>query len=694
MQTPPKYQINQSLSLRLFRWVMLTALVAGLILSVFQILLDANRASTELDQQSLALLELVNEPATQAVYSIDAHLGDQVIEGLFKQPFVNSVTIAHPEGSILAERHRPLLAYDFRFITDALFEKTRTYSLRLERNHSGKQTYFGTITLTIDTLVTAQSFLARSLVIFLSGLIKALIFGSVLYIVYHYLLTKPISELISSLLSIDANAPEKTAIPTPKGHEKDELGAWVDSANSLLTEISESQMRRQAAEARALKLAQYDALTGLPNRRLLRNQLQNVIAEAKSQQQSLAIFCCGLDDFKSINDQFDYNIGDSLLKAFAERLSAQSRYMQIAARLGGDQFVLVILPPDEDALLDQAESLISAMNLPFLIDGQRITLRTTIGVSRFPHDGKDADKLLQKAEQTMTLAKSLHRNKYCFYEESVDARLRERKQLERDLSSAIANGELFMVYQPQFDINSNSVVGAEALIRWQHPVHGLIPPIKFINIAEDNGQIAEIGQWVINHVCQQIKQWQSFQIECRIAVNVSAIQLNNPALASHVIQALSTARIQPDSLEIEVTETGVMQNPEKAIATLSKLQKSGIQISIDDFGTGYSSLSYLKKLPISTLKVDKQFVDDLLTDKENATIVNAMIQLAHNLNYKVVAEGVETKAQHLDLKARGCDIGQGYLYAKPMRASEFAAFLQTHKKLSGKHQEKDNSHVN
>lgn len=672
----PALQPKEKISLRLFRWVMVTALIAGGFLSLAQIALDADRVRKIINDDAQQLLAVVTEPATQAVYSIDPELAEQVIEGLFKRHSLRFASIGHPDESLLAQRSRPLLDSPTRWLTDPIFNQERQYSIRLVKDFP-TPTYYGDLTITIDTAYEANSFLERSWVVFVSGLIRAAILGGILFLICHILITRPLMALIKELSSVNPAEPGEIKLHLPARHINDEFGTWVDSANNLLEEIAHNQQKRRAAEARVLKLSQYDPLTGLPNRLMLHNHLKNALKDAEKLNQKVAILCCGIDDFKSINDQYSYATGDILLQMYCERLAKDIGTPIIAARLGGDQFALIAYNISTTfRTIRLVEELLKELNKPFEVGNHIIQLRTTIGITLYPDDGENPDKLLQKAEQTMTLAKSLRRNQYQFYIASVDSEIRERKQLGKELMTALENGDLFMVYQPQIDYTQNRIVGAEALIRWMHPEKGFIPPDVFIPIAENEGSIVPIGQWVIEQVCQQIKSWQHIGLDLKVAINVSTVQLQEKDLEKTILDILNRFGIAPKHLEIEVTETSFMENIRDAIARIENINKLGITTAVDDFGTGYSSLSYLKQLPIDKIKIDKQFVQDLLTDEDDTCIVDAIIQMGRSLKLKVVAEGVETKQQQDYLKARHCELAQGYYYSKPLPADEFIDFVQ------------------
>ncbi|MFV0925115.1 MULTISPECIES: putative bifunctional diguanylate cyclase/phosphodiesterase [Pseudomonas] len=676
-ETPLKLELKNSLSVKLLRVVLLSALAVGVVLSCAQIVFDAYKTRQAVANDAQRILDMFRDPSTQAVYSLDREMGMQVIEGLFQDESVRMASIGHPNETMLAEKSRPLQELPTRWLTDLILGQERTYTTQLV-GRAPYSEYYGDLSITLDTGAYGQGFVVNSVIIFIAGVLRALAMGLVLYLVYHWLLTKPLSKLIENLTQINPDRPSQHQLPLLKGHEKNELGLWVNTANQLLASIERNTHLRHEAENSLLRMAQYDFLTGLPNRQQLQQQLDKILVDAGRLQRRVAVLCVGLDDFKGINEQFSYQAGDQLLLALADRLRAHSGRLGALARLGGDQFALVqadIEQPYEAAEL--AQSILDDLEAPFALDHQEIRLRATIGITLFPEDGDSTEKLLQKAEQTMTLAKSRSRNRYQFYIASVDSEMRRRRELEKDLREALPRNQLYLVYQPQISYRDHRVVGVEALLRWQHPELGMVPPDQFIPLAEQNGNIIVIGEWVLDQACRQLREWhdQGFS-DLRMAVNLSTVQLHHSELPRVVNNLLQIYRLPPRSLELEVTETGLMEDISTAAQHLLSLRRSGALIAIDDFGTGYSSLSYLKSLPLDKIKIDKSFVQDLLDDDDDATIVRAIIQLGKSLGMQVIAEGVETAEQEAYIIAQGCHEGQGYHYSKPLPARELTAFLK------------------
>ncbi len=446
----------------------------------------------------------------------------------------------------------------------------------------------------------------------------------------------------------------------------------------LVQDISE----RKRQDARIEHLAYHDSLTGLPNRALLMDRLALSLAHAQRQATQLAVLFLDLDRFKTINDSLGHLLGDQLLKRVAARLRGALRDDDTVARLGGDEFV-ILLPevPDLADAAHVADKLMAALAPPFQVGEHELHVTGSLGVSLFPRDGDDAETLLKYADTALYKAKDAGRNVYRFFSPDMDARAHHRLKLENELRGALGRGELLLHYQPKLALQGGEVVGVEALARWQHPVEGLIPPDQFIPLAEETGLIMDIGAWVLMEACRQLGCWRAAGLtHLRMAVNLSARQLQRPGLDTQVLAALAAAGLPPDSLELEITESSVMDDPDQALALLRRLSAIGVAISIDDFGTGYTNFAYLRQLPLQRLKVDRSFIQHLsaLDDRgDDAAIVEAIIAMAHKLRLRVLAEGVETKAQHERLQALGCDEVQGFLHGRPMAVEACEAWLRT-----------------
>ncbi len=460
-------------------------------------------------------------------------------------------------------------------------------------------------------------------------------------------------------------------------HSRGKVTQRDDAGQALrMTGTSHDISKRKRAEERAEYLATRDALTGLPNRVLLHDRLEQGVFNAARHQAGFAFMFIDLDRFKTINDSLGHQVGDELLKRVAARLTACVRATDTVARLGGDEFAVILenLEDDDDEGAQQvAEKMIAAMGAPMLIDNQHLSTSCSIGISLYPNDGKDSATLMKNADVAMYYAKEKGRNNYQFFSAEMNLRAQERLSVENYLRLALKRNELALHYQPRMRISTGELVGVEALIRWQHPRRGLLMPEKFIDVAEDSGLIVPIGEWVIENACAQIKAWQrSVKPGLRVSVNLSVGQVGDGERLYRTVEtALARSGIDPACLELELTESHLMQNIAEKADLLHRLGGLGVGISIDDFGTGYSSLSYLKTLPVDSIKIDSSFVRDIHSDANDEAIIKAILAMAHSLHLSVVAEGVETAEQFRALQELGCDEYQGFHESAALPAAEF-----------------------
>lgn len=447
--------------------------------------------------------------------------------------------------------------------------------------------------------------------------------------------------------------------------------------------ISTDITARKRAEEELRRLAHHDALTGLANQALFKNHLDQALAFARRHGRRIAVLFVDLDRFKFINDTLGHDVGDCLLQYAAHRLKGCVRASDTVARMGGDEFVLILtdIAHAEDAAV-VAQNIFNALLPEFVLEGHKVVVTPSIGISLFPDDGEDGQTLLKHADLAMYRAKEQGRNSYHFYTPEMTARIRERLVLEHDLRRALAQDELFLHYQPKVDLKNGRIVGTEALLRWQQPDRGLVPPAQFVPLAEETGLIVPIGAWALQTACRQTRVWQEAGLtNLTMAVNLSGRQFKEVELVSTVARILEETALHPACLEFEITESLLMQDTQNSIAALSALKEMGIRITIDDFGTGYSSLSYLKRFSIDSLKIDQSFVQDVSTDPNDAAITKAIIAMAHSLGIKVIAEGVETQEQLKFLQIHGCDEIQGYYFSRPVSAEAAAALLQEGRRL-------------
>jgi len=470
-------------------------------------------------------------------------------------------------------------------------------------------------------------------------------------------------------------------------YRKDGSKMWISASARAVVKagvlvgydgMNEDVTARKVAEEQVQFLAYYDALTGLPNRTLLQDRLAKALAGARRQKEKVALLFLDLDRFKDINDSLGHSVGDLLLQQVAERLKTWAREQDTVARLGGDEFLIMLthMKNIPDAAV-AAERLMDAMTAEFIVQGRSLNIGCSVGISIFPEHGADADHLIKNADAAMYGAKENGRNNFRFFTEEMNAQVLERLTLENSLRLALDKQELFLMYQPQIEIATGRITGLEALLRWQHPQLGLVPPDKFIRIAENSGQIMAIGEWVLRTACSQSRRWQDEGLSAvTVAVNVSAIQFRQEGFCELIRRVLGETGLAAQYLELELTEGLLLADAAVASSVLQELKEMGLTLAIDDFGTGYSSFSYLRQFRVSKLKIDRSFIRDVVANPDDAAITAAIISMAKSLNLKVIAEGVETEAQMAFLRAHHCDEIQGYYFSRPLTVDKVADKLR------------------
>lgn len=443
----------------------------------------------------------------------------------------------------------------------------------------------------------------------------------------------------------------------------------------------------QAAKSKLHHLAHHDVLTDLPNRMLLQDRIGQAIELAHRQGRKLAVMFMDLDRFKNINDSLGHAVGDQLLQSVAQCLMTCVRHSDTISRQGGDEFLLLLpfIEQAEDAALS-AQKILTALALPHHIGGCDLHISVSIGISIYPDDAEDVAGLVKNADTAMYYAKEKGRNNYQFFCADMNVRAVERQLIETSLRAALQERQFVLHYQPKVNLDSGVITGAEALLRWIHPEWGMVYPARFMPVAEDCGLIVPIGRWVLREACEQAKRWVDAGLgPLSIAVNISAMEFRQGDFFEEVRAILDDSGLDASVLELEITESVLMRDTESSAAILENLKNMGVQLAVDDFGTGYSSLAYLKKFPIDVLKIDKSFVDDIASSSDGSVIAGAVVGMGNNLKLKVIAEGVENRAQLEFLRRQHCEEGQGYLFSRPVVAEEFAKLLQEHgsKKSSG-----------
>ena len=492
--------------------------------------------------------------------------------------------------------------------------------------------------------------------------------------------------------ALESGAPQVLEHDSALGSEHFETRFVPRDSNSILAIVRDVTDRRRA-DLQIRDLAYYDQLTGLPNRQLFSEELESFINTTEKPQQEFTLLFVDLDHFKRINDTLGHSMGDELLKGVAARLQGclrsadhvvradqDSHTVMRLARLGGDEFVVTLRDVgSKEAAAAVASRIVDALSQPFTCGGHQFVVTPSIGIAVYPQDGDSYDELVMNADSAMYRAKAAGRNTYKFYSETMKVRSLHRLEIENDLRRAIGNGDLELHYQPKVDLSSWTIVGAEALLRWKHEERGWISPAEFVPIAEETGLILPLGAWVLQTACEQLRKWGHSPLnKISVSVNVSSQQVFTGDLVGTVKQAVSDARIQPEMLDLEITESLMMRDIESTIQALKTLRDFGVTLSVDDFGTGYSSLSYLKRFPITALKIDRSFVRDLHRDPNDAAICSAILAMARSLDLEVIAEGVELNDQLEFLRRENCDQIQGFYFSKPLPAGEFETLFLTH----------------
>ncbi|MCP4413998.1 MAG: EAL domain-containing protein [Gammaproteobacteria bacterium] len=541
----------------------------------------------------------------------------------------------------------------------------------------------GTLLIDLDMQQSADSFIRRSIAMTIITILAVSLIAALLYLLFERKLTFPINQLLR-LMDKEYKDNQLKDLPYLKNHRDDEIALWIDNTNKLLHSVRKFRSKEFEAKANASRLRRFDELTDLPNRQFFIQHFSQRLNLAKSIDQKPALLIFGLDGFSIVNEKYGNTIGDKLLLAVTKRLSRHRGQTQFISRITGDQFALLCEHVNNSYDASQlAQSMIHGLAKPFGINDQKIQISASVGIALYPQDGKSVELLMVNANKAMQQAKKEGRNRYQYYLASTDAKMRRRKILEDALRTAPKTGQLSLVFQPQFSLLEKKVMGAEALIRWRHPEFGMVSPDEFIPIAEDSSLIIPIGAWVLQKACEQLSNWlnkgeKSFQI----AVNLSAVQLKQPGIIKLIETAIKNHNIDPGNLVLEITETSIIDDINTSVSTLEKIHDLGVKIALDDFGTGYSSLNYLKKLPLNKLKIDKSFIAEVTEKQRDGMILQSIIQLAHNLELSVVAEGVETFPQHEFLHNLDCGEGQGYFYSPPLKSREFEELIFDNKFIS------------
>lgn len=575
--------------------------------------------------------------------------------------------VAHPDqndqNSHLFYNYSSFFDYQYDFIDQ--IDNQEQGSLTFTENESEKHAFYQTIPGTDDWKIVSvlpQSYLQQSVERVNKIIIIISIFTILIAIVLSIFLSNNIARPIIQLKNTFQKGASGNLNIRSEINSEDEIGEAAESFNQMMDVIND--------------LSYNDSLTGLPNINFFKKELQKYLTEQKGEK--LYLCAVGIDDFKVINDSFGHDAGDQILKKLADRLSKQLQDNQLISRVGDEFFFYLSASVPKIEIRKQLKSILQHINSDYFINDNIIFLKSSMGVSVYPDDSKNIEQLLKNASLAMHSVKKNNSDKMAFYSVNIDRRISEKKKLENQLASALKNEEFILHYQSFNDGQSEEVLGFETLIRWQHPDKGLIPPGVFIPLAEENGFIKEIGSWVLEKSCREIKELNDrLKSDYYLSVNVSPEQFTAQDFIKTVKEVLNKTGFKAENLELEITERTTVENIDHTIELLDQLNQLGVKTAIDDFGTGYSSLNYIKEFAINTLKIDRSFIDDFLDNLNNRAIVNTIITLAHNLKLRVVAEGVETREQAEQLKNAGCDIIQGYYYSRPLPLPEIISKLKS-----------------
>lgn len=660
----------KSLTWKQTNLVVFTALFFAIAIFIVEIALVVVSTKQQLTTTQQELLDSVEQPAANAVWALDDNLARQTLEGAIKVEHVGSAVIELDDGSMFVSvsNNKQNNSQTFISLSNKLFDDLKEISRPLYRpfyfEGTQQQQLIGTLTVFYDTQELTNTLFSQLRFSFFATLARALLLTLVLSVVFHRFLTQPIARISEAIDKIEPDSPDENLLPMSNAHKDDELGLVTSKFNQILIQFSQTQSKLR-------KMATRDPLTGLPNRTLLLETIAVTIQRSRVHKRSFALMFIDLDRFKNINDSLGHALGDQFLARIARILERFVGDKGTVSRLGGDEFVILadtVHTPDQAA--DFVDKLLIQLNVPIQLNEHAIHPAASIGISIYPEDGNSAEDLIRHADIAMYSAKAAGSNQWAFFKQQMTERAAVRLRTEASLHDALKNNEFLLYFQPKLDLQTGKVIACEALIRWQKEGR-LISPISFIPVAEETGIIIPIGRWVIEQSCKVLREWQKkYNYAIPIAINVASQQFADASLVPDIKQMALRYQIQPELLEIEITETSLMNDIELAIAKLEQLKSAGFGIAVDDFGTGYSSLSYLRHLPITTMKIDRCFVSDLPGD---SAIASTILMLGKQLNLTIVAEGIENEQQLDWLKENQCQVGQGFYFSQPLPQAEFEA---------------------
>ena len=637
-----------------------SSMAVGTLMTAF-LVFDTISSRALLQNRLSTLGDVVGQNSTAALNFNDRTAAVEVLEGLRAEPPIVSACLYDVPGKLFAqyERQEGLWKCPPDLTRVPSFERKYSSVTRRVLRHDE---LVGTLFLSSD-LQDLQKRQKRLLQVASVLLLLALLVGGLSASLLQRKISKPVSELALAMHNVTVEHHFETRVKVSGSDEIAQLGTGF---NAMLSELQRREDAQKNAEAKLQFQALNDALTGLPNRRLFSDRLSQTLARARREKSMVALLYIDLDGFKLVNDSLGHSLGDALLVQVAARLQSRVRQSDTLARLGGDEFTVILgrLHAKEDAAL-VARSLLDVLATPFLINDHQLTIGASIGISLFP-DARDAAEILQQADSAMYAAKREGKNRALYFTPELGVLVRERLSLENQLRSAIGRGEISVYYQPEFDVASNQLVRFEALARWTHPTLGVISPARFIPVAEESGLIVTLGAYIMELACVEAVKWQALApFPIQVAVNVSSIQFRRDSFVDEVVEVLNRTGLQPDLLQLELTESIMLSGIHRAAETMKRLKELGVGLAIDDFGTGYSCLSYLPSLPFDALKIDRSFILEMGLRPEGEAMVHSLITLARNIGMRVIVEGIEKPEQMELIRKFGGHEIQGYLLGRP-----------------------------
>ncbi len=655
-------QIN-SLAFKQAKTVFLVSVILGICFSCYQAIVDLHSEQQRIEESYHFKLMQSYTNASLAAYHLNSILAGQVATSLMSDPAIHKVEIIDDFGDTLIVKERPLVEMGgfVALLSDYFTPHSPTFSTDLHQPESN--VLVGKLSFSVDGSFLATGFINKTTQVLLFDLLRNILLTCILLMFFYRKLSRPIILLNNWVRSLSE---KEHATPPPIAEKQDEISELAFNFHKLWKEHEKAEMKLN-------QLAYYDSLTGLANRSLLLNKLSEAIELANKTHSTGVFFYIDVDRFKTINDSLGHHIGDSLIRAIALRMESWAKEGYIVARIGGDEFAILNPSVNVNDIDEAAQQLISLLSNPYAINGHQLYSTVSLGISTFPENITSNIDVLRQADTALYRAKGGGRNNYVFYKPEMQAQIESFLTVEKGLHEALLDNQLELYYQPQVDAEHN-IVGVEALIRWNHPDRGQLPPGVFMPIAEETGQILMIGKWIVEQACHQYAEWKNSGVLPshfrRLAVNISPLQFGQANFVDFINDTLKQAGISGEHIELEITEGLLLENVDSSIEKMEQLKLSGISISIDDFGTGYSSLRYLKHLSVDMLKIDRSFVTQLHLDESDQAIVDTIVIIAKRLKLEVIAEGVESLSELNALKALGCEQFQGYLFDKPLPVHE------------------------